>query len=302
MSRLPSRKLWFLLAPPMATAALGVLVLQHHGAAASRLALMLGAMVAGVIVATAVAARGRGLLERFASVLAVGSLALLATTLFAGGLFGVHRWVGLGPVRFHASSIACPVLLAAAAVLLSRAHGVWAAVAIAAAQAVHALQPDAGQSTALAAGAITGLALWPAPPVVRAGCIGAVAVSIVPAWTRFDPLPSVPEVEGILGLAADLGRPVQVLAVLLLALIPTSLAIAARSIPVAPTGTWEPRRDGVVARATCAALAAYVAGTILVSMLGNFPVPVLGFGISPVLGVGLCVGLSAAFQAPTTPR
>ena len=286
----------------MATAALGVLVLQHHGAAASRLALMLGAMVASVIVATALAARGRGLLERFASVLALGSLVLLAATLFGQGLFGVHRWVGLGPVRFHASSIACPVLLAAAAVLLSRAHGVWAAVAIAAAQAIHALQPDAGQSTALAAGAVTGLALWPAPLVIRAGCIGAVVVSIVPAWTRSDPLPPVPEVEGIVRLAADLGRPVQVVAVLLLALIPVSLAIAAHSIAVARTGRFELRRDGAIARATCAALAAYVAGTILVSMLGNFPVPVLGFGISPVLGVGLCVGLSAVLQARTTAR
>ena len=280
VSGLPSRKLWVFLAAPMAAGVLGLLVLQHHGATTARLALMVGAMVAGVVVATALAARGRCILERFASVLALGALALLAATLFGEGLFGVHRWVGLGPVRFLASSIACPVLLAAAAVLLTRAHGVWAVVAIAAAQAIHALQPDAGQSTALAAGAVTGLALWPAPLLVRAVGMGAVAVSIVPAWMRPDPLPSVPEVEGIVGLAADLGRPVQVLAVLLLALIPASLAIAARSIRVAPTDTSEPRRDAAMARASCAALVAYVAGTILVSTIGNFPVPVLGFGIS----------------------
>lgn len=298
MSCVPSRKLWFLLSAPIATGLLGLLVLQHHGAAAPRLALMLGAMVAGVIVATTLAAGGRGLLERFAPVLAVGALALLAATLFGEGLFGVRRWIGLGPVRLQASSIACPILLAAAAMLLSRARGIWAAVAIAAAQAIHALQPDAGQSTALAAGALTGLALWPAPLLVRAAGMGAVAVSIVPAWMQPDPLPSVLEVEGIVRLAGDLGRPAQVLAVLLLALLPASLAVAARGVQVAPTGTPERRPDGAIARATCAALAAYVAGTILVPMLGNFPVPVLGFGVSPVLGVGICVGFSVALGDP----
>jgi hypothetical protein len=294
----PPRRLWFLLSAPIATGLLGVLVLQRHGTAAPRLALMLGAIVAGVVVATTLAARGRGLLERFAPVLAFGALVLLAATVFGEGLYGVHRWIALGPVRFHASSIACPILLAAVAALLSRARGTWAAVAIAAAQATHALQPDAGQSTALAAGAMTGLALWPAPPLVRAAGMGAVAVSIVPAWMRPDPLPSVLEVEGILRLVGDLGRPAQVLAVMLLALLPASLAIAARGVRVAPSGAPGRRPDGAVARATCAALAAYVAGTLLVPMLGNFPVPVLGFGVSPVLGMGICVGFSAALGDP----
>lgn len=284
---MPSRRLGVLLSFPIATSLLGVLVLRGRGVAAPRLALMLGAIAAGAIVAAVLAARGRDLLERFAPALAAGALAFLAMTLFGEGLLGVRRWLVLGPVRFHASSIACPILLVAAASLFSRARGAWAAVAITAAQAIHVLQPDAGQSTALAAGVLTGLAMWPAPPLVRVAGMGAIAVSIVPAWVRPDPLPSIPEVEGIVRLAGELGRLAQILAVALLALLAASLAVAARSIP-------ERRPDGSVARATCAALAAYVAGTVLVSMLGNFPVPVLGFGVSPVLGVGICVGFSVA--------
>jgi cell division protein FtsW (lipid II flippase) len=295
---MPSRRLWFLLSAPIATGLLGVLVLQRHGTAAPRLALMLCAIVAGMILATTLATGGRELLERFAPVLAAGALALLAMTFLGEGLSGVHRWVGLGPVRLQASSIACPVLLVTAAVLLSRARGTWAAVVIAAAQAIHVLQPDAGQSTALAAGVFTGLALWPAPLLARVAGMGAVAVSILPAWMRPDPLPSVPEVEGIFGLAGNLGRPFQVLAVVLLALIPASLAVAAHGVQAASSGAPERRLNGAVARAVCAALAAYVAGTALVPMLGNFPVPVLGFGVSPVLGVGICVGFSAALGDP----
>ncbi|APR80751.1 Hypothetical protein A7982_06098 [Minicystis rosea] len=287
---MPSRKLWFLLSAPLATGLLGVLVLRHHGGAAPRLALMLGAMIAGVLVATTLAVKGRALLERFAPVLAVGALALLAATLFGEGLLGVRRWIGLGPIRLHASSIACPILLAAAAMLLSRAGGFWALVAIVAAQVIHVLQPDGGQSTALAAGAMTGIASWPAPLRIRAASMGVIAVSIVPAWMRPDPLPSVLEVEGIVRLAGDMGRPVQALAILLLALLPASLAVAARGVQMAPADAPERRREAVA----CAALAAYVAGTILAPMLGNFPVPVLGFGVSPVLGIGICVGFSVA--------
>jgi cell division protein FtsW (lipid II flippase) len=293
---MPSLRLWLLLSPPIVAGLFGVLVLQCHGTTAPRLALMLGAIVAGMLVATTLAARGRVILERFAPVLAAGALALLAATLFGEGLLGVRRWVTFGPVRLHASSIACPVLLAAAAALLSRARRFSAAVAIATAQVIHALQPDAGQSTALAAGVLTGLALWPAPLRLRAAGMGAVAVSIVPAWMRPDPLPPVPEVEGIVRLAWDLGRPAQVLSVVLVALLPASLAVAARGVKTTPSSTLERRRrlDGAVARATCATLASYIAGTVLVPMLGNFPVPVLGFGVSSVLGVGICVGFSAA--------
>jgi len=108
---------------------------------------------------------------------------------------------------------------------------------------------------------------------------------------RPDPLPAVPEVEGIVRLAGEMGRLVQALAVALLVLLPASLAVAARSIP-------RDRPGGAVARATSAALAAYVAGTVVAPALGNFPVPVLGFGVSPVLGVGICVGLTAALGEP----
>jgi multisubunit Na+/H+ antiporter MnhB subunit len=293
-----ARSLWFPLSALISTGLLGVLVLQRHGIAAPRLGLMLGAILAGVTVATTLASRGREILERFSPALAVAALALLAATLLEDDRLGVRRWVLLGPIRLHASSIACPILLASTAVLLSRASGIWAAATLVLAQAIHALQPDAGQSTALAAGAVAGLAVWPAPTLVRVAGMGAVMASILPTWMRSDPLAPVPEVEGVVRLAGDLGRFVQILAVVLLALLPASLAIVARGVKPLRSGSPEPQRDGAAARATCAALAAYVAGTVIVPMLGNFPVPVLGFGVSPVLGIGICMGFSAALGTP----
>lgn len=282
MSRVRIRRLVWLLSVPMATGLLGVWLLLRHGAPASRVALMLVALVAMGAVAVALAARGRDLLARRAPVLVGVALALLAATFFADPLDTVHRWIALGPVRMHASSLACPLLLPAAASLVARGRWAWGVVALAVAQAIHAVQPDAGQSTALAFGALTGLALWPAPWRARAAGIAALVVSTVPAWWRPDPLPAVPEVEGIVGLAATQGILVAVVAVTLLAAMPLSLALAARA-----TGD-------ATERATRVALAAYVAGLVVVPMLGNFPVPVLGFGVSPVLGVGICVGFCAA--------
>jgi cell division protein FtsW (lipid II flippase) len=289
-----SRELWLLLIAPFATCVLGVVVLHLHGVELPRLVLMIAALPAAVIVAMSLATRGRALLERWAPALAVMSLALLAASLADRGLLGVHRWIALGPIRLHVSALVCPFVLATAATLLSHRRVVWAAATLVVAQTLHAVQPDAAQSTALALGAAAGLCLWPMRPIARAAAIVVVALSVVPAWMSPDPLAPVAEVEGIVGLAADLGAPVHALAVVLLALLPTTLAIAAmrgQCESTDPVG-----RD--VARASCIALAGYVAGTVIAPMLGDFPVPVLGFGVSPVLGVGACVGLSVAHRVP----
>lgn len=275
-----------LMIPPIASAALGVLVMTRHGVGASRLALQLGAVAAGVILAIVIATRGRDPIERRAGWMAGLGLALMAATFVSAGLDGVHRWVGLGPVRLHASAIASPLILTAAAALVARGRPALGMGPLLAAQAIHLAQPDAGQATALAAGAVV-IVAYGAPSAVAVAIGSLVAVgSAAAAWLRLDPLPAVPTVEGIVRLAGESGAVVQGAAVLALASGPVALAMAARRAPATDR----------FARAGATALAACAAATVLVPLAGNYPVPVMGFGVSPVLGVAICAGVVAALR------
>lgn len=279
-----ARTLAWLFAAPTAAVVVGIGVLHRHGLASARLALMAGALVVAMLVAVLIARAGRRRIESAAPALATFAITLLAFTFVGPGQDGVHRWLALGPVRVHASAIASPMVLAAALGLVAHGRGAWAAIAIAIAQAIHAVQPDAAQSTALGLGVIVGLARWPMPMRTRIVAIGMTAASVVPAWCVADPLAPVAEVEGVVALAAELGRPMQIVAVVVLGLVPVSLAV------VTSRGA-----RAAIDRATCSGLVAYVVGIMVAPMFGDFPVPLLGFGTSPVLGLGVCIGCIAAF-------
>lgn len=269
---------------PLAVGSLGVLVMSRHGASASQVALQVAALVVGTLLSVALAALGKDRLRACAPWAAGFALALLNATLLGQGFLGVRRWLVLGPVRLHASSIASPVILVGVAALLSGGRWGWACILLASAQVCHALQPDAGQALALAAGSLALVANHAAPPRVRTISAAAMAASVVPALVRADPLPAVPIVEGIVGLAGNLGRPIQALSIVSLALLPVALALTIRGAPVR-----EP-----FAQAAGWGLVVYVAAILLVPVWGNFPVPVMGFGVSPVLGVAICAGVATA--------
>ena len=93
--------------------------------------------------------------------------------------------------------------------------------------------------------------------------------------SRTDPPAPVPHVEGIVGLAMELGTGWGAAAGASLLLLPLPF-FAARA-----------QGDG---RAGLA-IGTYVAVTILAPALGNFPVPVLGHGASPIIGYFVALGL-----------
>ncbi|HEX7239993.1 MAG TPA: hypothetical protein VF263_06980, partial [Longimicrobiaceae bacterium] len=135
-------------------------------------------------------------------------------------------------------------------------------------------QPDAAQATAFAAAAA--VLLLPRTGEAR------LAIRLVPllalagaSWLRSDPLLEVPHVEGIVGLAAELGTGWGAAALASLLLLPVPFFTARRDaddrLPLA--------------------LGAYLSVTLLAAAVGSFPVPVLGYGASPVLGYLAAVGL-----------
>lgn len=245
--------------------AIGCAVAAANGVPAGLWARNVGAWVVGAAVAWLIGRRTTRL-SWFLLAAPVG----IAATLAHPGLQGVHRWVAIGPLRLNAAAILVPAAAVALAVLAGRG---WSWLAAAVTLALLVMQPDASQATAFGAAMLVILASLRAPVMARAGGAAAVVLGVAAAWLRPDPLAPVPEVEGIIGLAAG-AAPVAVASLAVTALIP--LLMAGRT------------------RAPALALAACLAATALAPALGAFPVPLVGMGVSPILGFWLGAGALAA--------
>ena len=246
---------------PLPAAGVGALAMRGAGLPAGTWALNVGAAGGGVVLALVASGWGAG--ENGGRVrrewlLGVG-LALLALTLAAPGVQGVHRWLPVGPVRVHAAALLFPPMLVALAGCR------WATSATVAITALVAavLQPDAAQALSFAAGWVT---LVVARRARGTAPMAAVALALgVAGLFRPDPLGPVAHVEGIVGMAMAQGMVLGVAAVVAASLPPICLALC-------------------LSRPAGAALAVYAAGTLVGAWLGDHPVPILGFGVAPILG------------------
>ncbi len=260
---------------PLPALAVGVLVMRASGVPAMLWGQNVAAWVVGALLCAGLwrvrPSHGPGVLYAAGVLAACG----LAATLLDPGMQGVHRWVQLGPVRLHAGAILLPLLLAAVAGL-ERAgkRGASAVLATVVALVLFA-QPDAAQTTAFAAAA--SVLLLP-----RTAGEARLSIRLVPllalagaSWLRSDPLLEVPHVEGIVGLAAELGTGWGAAALASLLLLPVPFLAARRE----------------AGDRLALALGAYLSVTLLAAAVGSFPVPVLGYGASPILGYLAAVGL-----------
>lgn len=257
----------------LATVALGVFITVSQGAPLALGLRNLGAWGAGALLATGIAAvRWTGLQ---ALVLRLSPLVLLLT-LFSADMQGVRRWVDLGPVHLNAAMLVLPSAVVALAELAGK--GLWPWGLAMACGVLLVAQPDASQAASLAAASLVIVLLSPGRPAVRAAVVLTGLVLTALAWTRRDPLPPVPEVEGVIGLAFALSP--------LLGLVASGLLLAVVVWPLLALRSGE-------ARLAAAALSAMLAGWVLTPFVGAYPVPLLGLGMSPILGVWLGVGMLA---------
>ncbi|NVI98582.1 hypothetical protein HV824_10680 [Myxococcus sp. AM009] len=260
---------------------LGAFVAWRSGAPIAAFAVNATAAALGAGAAAMVGRLSSAALLRVSGPLSVVAVLLTASTLLFPGLDEVHRWIELGPIRLHASAVAVPWVLLGMSEAMHRRFSAAAVLAVGL-SAVHAAQPDAGQGTAFALAASTLLARahsthW----LQRAVSCTVVLLIGFGAWLQPDPLAAVPHVERILQLAASLSPALGLVAVVALALL---------LLPAA-TGT-----------AVATSLFVYIAATLCVPMLGNFPVPVMGAGAGPVLGWYMATGILAASRWRLTPR
>jgi hypothetical protein len=256
-----STRFWTALAPVPATV-VGLALASSHGVQWTAYAPNLVAILLGA--AMTFATRKGDRLERWAPpVAAIG----VAATLLGSRVDGVARWIGLGGLQVHASSLLAPwLLLGLSARSATTRRSSLAATVVT--QLVHVAQPDAGQATALAAGVlalvVSGQRTSPSERL-GAGALGALAAI---AWARPDPLAPIDHVERVFFLAFERGGPwVVAVAVAALPLFAVLASGAARS------------REPLALAAL-----AYFAVSVAVTFVGQFPVPVLGAGFASTLG------------------
>jgi len=261
---------------------LGAFVAQRSGVSARAFAVNAAAAVVGSGVAVLVGRLPGPALPRASVPCALIALLLTAATLLFPGFSGAHRWLELGPLRLHASPVLAPWVLLGVGAALNRRFAQATALAVGM-SALHAVQPDAGQGTAfaLAAGAVLARARETPWPKRALACAATLAAGFA-AWLRPDDLPAVPHVERIVHLAVELAPGLGLAAVLALALL---LLPAARGVARTPGSD-----EGVLA----SGLLVYLTATLAVTVLGNFPVPVMGAGAGPILGWYTATGLLVA--------
>ncbi|MEZ4472757.1 MAG: hypothetical protein R3F60_18620 [bacterium] len=213
---------------------------------------------------------GRPRLVAWLPVLAAAGIAL---TLVCPAWEGVTRWLPIGSLRLHLSSILAPLLLLG----LSRPGPAGPLLALIA-QGAHLAQPDAAQASALALGAIPLVASRPGGLPLGAALIGMGGAT----WWRGDAVPAVPPVEGILGMIGAQGTP------------GVAAAAVAGGLLLLPFVTQRGR-----GRLQALAPLLYMAGAASASGAASFPVPVFGAGAGPVIG---WYTLLAAASPPSAPR
>lgn len=218
--------------------------------------------------------------DRRAFAFAAGVIVLLLLSFADAGLEGVHRWVVIGPVRLNVAALVLPIAIV---VMAGQSWAAWAGLAI---MVLLVAQPDASQATsfAVAAAVLTGAR-------ARNGFAGAALAAIILlgalSWLRPDPLASVAEVEGIVGLAWHQHPALAILAV-------TALVLATITpVVIGYAGQRDP---------AARAITAYMMFTAALPIIGAFPVPLVGMSMSPILGFWLGIGALAESRNSSAPN
>ncbi|MEV4779957.1 hypothetical protein [Burkholderia sp. LMU1-1-1.1] len=196
-------------------------------------------------------------------------IAALALSILVGpNQAGVHRWLAVGPVQLNVAALIMPsaILLMDRGIRRNGQPG-YALAALGAA-AMLAWQPDMSQLTALIAAAV----MWTVAQRRLRSLIVIVPIALLALLIcagRPDPLDSVPHVEGIFHLAAEVSPMLPFFGgtcLLLTSLSPLAFA------------------NDVDKRPAAAGLAAYFLVSGFAWLYGAFPVPLAGYGISFILG------------------
>lgn len=260
---------------PLPALIIGIVAMRQLGVSTAALAMNIAATILGFVIWAVVRRLPPPSRPRTLALLTVASLAAILAPFASEGVMGVYRWISIAGLRLHASAIVAPliVLCVAAATRFSTALAI-STIAV----AILALQPDAGQTTSLAAAcAVVLLTRAEATRTQKLLSVGLLCAASAASFIRPDPLQPVAHVEEIFGIISSKGPGWAAAATLALLLLPAPFFAA-----------WQRHKQPL-----SLALGVYIAMTVLAPAWGTFPVPVIGFGASPILGYFIALALAA---------
>jgi len=191
-------------------------------------------------------------------------LALLVFPFLFTGSDGVHRWLTFGPINVYIASIVLPLLIIQLWKFTLNniyAIGIYFITLI-----ILLVHPDAGQLTAYACA--TTIMLWNklSNGMMKFLSIFLTVVFVIMSWVLLDDLAPVPYVEDIILLVTDLGIVWLVLGILSLLLLLSPFFYYGKKNIISIS------------------LGVYFLIAMMVTLFGNFPLPIMGYGISPIIG------------------
>lgn len=246
---------------------IGTLAMVSYGVPSSIWIQNIFIWIAGTVLGSVFIMRNRGRnLPNGNSRYAMMIAALLVLPFFFQGLEGVHRWLTFGPINIYIASIVCPLLIIHLwkLTLKNREYYVFGLTFIS--LIILLFHPDASQLTAFACAAF--IILWKKmnKRMIKLLCITYTVVLVTASWIFPDELAPVPYVEDIIFLVADLGNVWFIMGILSLILL---------LIPFFFYG-----KKSIVSLS----LGVYFLIMMIVTFIGNFPMPIMGYGISPIIG------------------
>lgn len=198
-------------------------------------------------------------------------IALLIFPFLFNGMDGVHRWLTFGTINIYIASIVLPLLIIHLWDLAFNNRERFAVGLLFITLFMLLLHPDAGQLSAFACATAIILKKTISKRIIKFLSLTLAAFFVILSWVFLDDLAPVPYVEDIIFLVGELGTVWFVGGILSLILL---------VIPFFYYG-----RKNVISLS----LGVYFLMTMIVTLFGNFPLPIMGYGISPIIGYFIAI-------------
>ena len=260
-------KLLFLLLTPVPAIVLGAFVMHFHGVPITIWIQNIVYLLTGWLVCLGLLVK-KGVRDHFVRIWLYLAFIILLIPFANSGIDGVHRWINIGPVKLHISSILLPFLLISLWKLARNNYWWLASITAVGISITLSLQPDAAQTTAFTLAILVVLGSMAKEHFLRWSFLMLMLPIMIIPWIFLDSLAPVPHVEDILTLANNLGSSWFISGFISLAILPS------------PFLFFSPQKY----RSLSIGLAVYFIATLLTPLFGHFPVPLMGYGISPILG------------------
>ncbi|MGG7076632.1 cell division protein [Clostridium sardiniense] len=253
---------------------IGVIAMKTAGVSAITFGQNLAYLIIGGLISGYIVSRDTKIKKNSNSILVILiTIILLGLTFIDKGIYGIHRWVAIGPIKFYVTSIILPITIIELWNLLQRKKWMSTVVITLLILVILSIQPDASQLTAFSITII--IIFWNKlnRKIVKVIVSGILLILNSLSWIYLDALNPVPYVEQIVSLVGNMGSIWFVLGIISLIILPLPFIL------------FPAKRYKLLSRG----IGIYFILILISTIFGNFPVPLMGYGVSPMIGYFIAI-------------